>query len=88
MKHSQEVVNKVKNMRRKNLSFSAIGRRLNLTKGQVLSLYYRYVLHINKNQRYKKKMSVDYVPPDTRPTVGYVPGLTSTVYYKLAEKKA
>lgn len=88
MKHSQEIVDTVKKLRKNNLSFSKIGRRLNLTKGQVLSLYYRYVLHINKNQRYKKKMSVDYVPPDTRPTVGYVPGLTNTVYYKLEEKKA
>lgn len=88
MVHSKETIEAVKKLRRQGISFSKIGKRLNLTKGQVLALFYRHVLCIDRHSNYKRKRKegVAYVQEDKRPTVVFVPGLKDTIFYKLGGK--
>jgi len=87
MVHSEDTINAVRKLRRKGLSFSEIGRSVNLTKGQVLGLVYRHVLYINRHKYYEKRKKVPaYNQEDKRPTVSYVPGLKNTIFYKMKER--
>jgi hypothetical protein len=87
-KHSKELIEEVCSLRKKNYSYSEIGKKLNITKNLALSIAYKHFLKIDKNIRYKKKKELKQEEKEKevflfskRVTVPYVPGLSDTSLY-------
>lgn len=84
VRHSEETINRICELRKAKLSYEKISKETGLTKNVVLALAYKHLLKIDRHKVYKDRDRVAATPlanRELRPSVPFVIGLNDTRYY-------
>jgi hypothetical protein len=90
MAHTQETIEAVCLLRKEGLSCGKIGKKLSLTRNQVIALVYKYYLKIDRHKVYKDKsnnVEGTLADREQRPSVPFVIGLNDSRFYVVSNRR-